>query len=1079
MRPTAVVVLALAMKLPMLGENVKIRGYVTNLSSSAARVGAGAGVERQPVAQAPAFGKRVLQVGRTLGTGGGQAALGVKAIAAGGGHSLAVASDGTVWAWGSNDYGQLGDGTHTDRPTPVPVSGLTSVVAVAAGEEHSLAVKGDGTVWAWGRNYYGQAGVGTTTDRPRPVQVSGLAGAVAVAASGSGSLALKGDGTVWAWGHRVTTPAPVSGLSGVVAVAAGDSHYMALKGDGTLWAWGSNEEGQLGNGTMTAFSTPVQVSGLTGVVAIGTGALHSLAVKADGTVWAWGSNEAGQLGAAAPFRSQRTPVQVSGLAGGVAVAGGFAYSLALKADGTVWTWGAGAATPARVSGIAGIVAIAGGYSHTLALKGDGTLWGWGSNFNGQLGDGTSTRRTTTVQAAGLTGVTAIAGGGYHSLAVTGEGTVWAWGWNYYGQLGDGTRADRTRPAQVTGLAGVVAVASSSLRNLALKSDGTVWAWGYDYGSTPVQVSGLTGVVAVAASEYHDLALKRDGTVSAWRPYEVSPAQVAGLTGVVALAGGLAHTLALKSDGTVWDLGFPAMTPVQVSLATGVVAIAAGSSHNLALKADGTVWAWGSNDDGQLGDGTTTLRPTPVQVCGLTGVVAVAARGFHSLSLKADGTVWAWGDNELGQLGDGTTASRTTPVQVAGLTGIVAIAAGSLHSLALKGDGTVWAWGSNDQGQLGDGSSQIRTTPAQTIPPGSPDLSVVKSHAGYFTVAGQGVYTFTITNTGWTPTAGTVTVTDTLPPGLTYVSASGTGWSCSAAGQRVTCTHPGPVSPGASSSNTLTVNVSPSAYPGVTNLATVSNASDPSIWNNAMGDPTVVLRGPAVVNAVVNAASFRNGPVAPGEIVSVFGKDIGPPEGISGRPNAAGVFETALEQIRVLFDGVAAPMIYARADQVTAVAPYALAGKRSTQVQVEYLGAKSSPQTLTVAESAPGIFTAASTGAGQGAILNEDGSLNSSSKPARRGSIVVLFATGEGQTSPPGVDGKVAPAPSPRPLLPVSVTIGGLLAEVLYAGGAPGLVAGLLQVNARVPEGVTAGPAVPVTLVVSTALSQPGVTVAVQ
>jgi uncharacterized protein (TIGR03437 family) len=460
------------------------------------------------------------------------------------------------------------------------------------------------------------------------------------------------------------------------------------------------------------------------------------------------------------------------------------------------------------------------------------------------------------------------------------------------------------------------------------------------------------------------------------------------------------------------------------------------------------------------------------------VVAIAGGFTHTLALKGDGTVWAWGSNYVGELGDGTTTDRTAPVQVAGLTGVVAAAGGRCHSLALKGDGTVWAWGSSGADACWD-TSPIRTTPAQTIAPGSPDLSVAKSHAGYFTVAGQGLCTLTVTNTGATATTGAITVTDILPPGLTYISASGTGWSCSAAGQTVTCTNPEPVNPGASSTITLTVNVSSSAYPGVTNLATVSNASDPNIWNNASADPAVVLLGPVVVNAVVNAASFRVGPVAPGEIVSIFGKEIGPPEGISARPKAPGVFETTLGQTRVLFDGVAAPMIFARADQVTAVAPYALAGRRSTEVQVEYRGVKSSPQTLTVAESAPGIFTVASTGAGQGAILNEDGSLNSSSKPARRGSIVVLFATGEGQTSPPGVDGKVVAAPSPRPLLPVSVTISGLAAEVLYAGGAPGLVAGLLQVNARVPQGVAAGPAVPITLVVGTALSQPGVTVAVQ
>jgi len=160
--------------------------------------------------------------------------------------------------------------------------------------------------------------------------------------------------------------------------------------------------------------------------------------------------------------------------------------------------------------------------------------------------------------------------------------------------------------------------------------------------------------------------------------------------------------------------------------------------------------------------------------------------------------------------------------------------------------------------------------------------------------------------------------------------------------------------------------------------------------------------------------------------------------------------------------VAAPILFARAEQVTVVTPYALAGRRSTEVQVEYRGVKSSPQTLAVAESAPGIFTAGSTGVGQGAILNEDGSLNSASKPARRGSLLALLATGGGQTSPPGVDGKVAAALWPRPVLRVAVEIGGQAAEVLQAGGAAGLVAGVLQVYARIPAAVVPGAAVPIT-----------------
>jgi uncharacterized protein (TIGR03437 family) len=191
-----------------------------------------------------------------------------------------------------------------------------------------------------------------------------------------------------------------------------------------------------------------------------------------------------------------------------------------------------------------------------------------------------------------------------------------------------------------------------------------------------------------------------------------------------------------------------------------------------------------------------------------------------------------------------------------------------------------------------------------------------------------------------------------------------------------------------------------------------------------------------------------------------------------------LFDSTLGQTRILFEGVAAPLLFARTDLVNAVAPYALAGKRSTEVEVEYQGVKSFAQTLPVAESAPGIFSVGSNGSAQGVILNEDLSRNSVSNPARIGSIVTLFATGEGQTSPPGVDGKVAGGSTALPVLQVSVEIGNQQAQVIDANCAPGFVAGVLQVRARIPETVLPGPAVPITLVVGQTPGQEGVTLAV-
>lgn len=290
-------------------------------------------------------------------------------IAGGWGSTLMLKGDGSVWTWGYNSYGQLGNGTTTGSNLPGRALGLSNTMTVDAGRFHNMALKDDGTVWVWGYNLFGQLGNGTNTDSNIPVQASGL--------------------------------------TGVVAIAGGKNHSMALKADKTVWVWGSNSYYQLGNGTGTDSNLPEQVDGLSNVIAISGGMHHSLALKADGNVWVWGDNSWGQLGDGTTMPSY-VPKQVNGLNNVVAIAGGERHTIALKADGSVWTWGfnlygqlgngsnATSKVPVQVSGLSNIVAIAAGSMHSLALKDDGSVWAWGQNGYGELGVGNYDNTNTPV-----------------------------------------------------------------------------------------------------------------------------------------------------------------------------------------------------------------------------------------------------------------------------------------------------------------------------------------------------------------------------------------------------------------------------------------------------------------------------------------------------------------------------------------------------------------------------------------------------------------------------------------------------------------------------------------------------------
>jgi uncharacterized protein (TIGR03437 family) len=230
--------------------------------------------------------------------------------------------------------------------------------------------------------------------------------------------------------------------------------------------------------------------------------------------------------------------------------------------------------------------------------------------------------------------------------------------------------------------------------------------------------------------------------------------------------------------------------------------------------------------------------------------------------------------------------------------------------------------------------------------------------------------------------------------------------------------------------------------------------------------------------VVNAASYRTGSAAPGEILSVFGYNLGPATGVPAALDSSGRIATTLSGFSATFDGTPAPIVYTSSGQTSFIVPYEVAGKNTAQLVMKYNGLTSASYAVNIAVSAPGLFTAASSGGGQLAAFLADFSANSTSHPVTRGDVVVMYATGEGTTNPTPTDGQIAGGTAPMPQLPVSVMIGGQSAQVLYAGGVPGSTAGLMQINAIVPPGIATG-LVPVLVTIGTNTSQREATIAVQ
>ncbi len=689
-------------------------------------------------------------------------------ISAASANGYALTSGGALWAWGINDRGQLGNGTTVDSSTPVKVI-ASGVRQVASGDSNAYVAMTDGSVRAWGQAARGAVGNGTTSpNQLTPVQIlPSSAGVTQVAAQYNGGYALA-NGQVYSWGRNefgelgngatadTSTPALVPNFSGVAEVAGGGDGAYALKADNTVWAWGRNDQGQCGDGTTTHRLTPVQVTGVSSVIQLASIGRSGAVLTSAGEVWAWGENAYGKLGDGTTTDSS-TPVKMVGLAS-IAVSrlaprfggGGTSRFALITADNTValtMNSSVVAGAPATVT-----ATVKGG---TRPLPGvNVTLTGTGAVTFGQASGSTDANGQfqTTVQVGGwsrpgrvlqVTAATDAASATASATVLGANGMSTGRNANGEAGIGVGGVSDPSKDPvlQMTQFQRAFPSPIVDIRGaatgmtLALLQDKTVWVVGGDF----------HGDTAGGAS--------LNSYTETWK-------QIASLSDIAQIAVGSGNGYAVTSGGAVWAWGIndrgqlgngtttDSATPVQV-ISSGVKQVASGDSTVYALMNDGSVRAWGQASRGAIGNGATSNQLTPVEILpSSTGVSQVAAQYNGGYALVGD-QVLSWGRGESGQLGNGGTSDNPTPTTIPNLSGVVEIATGGDNAFVLKSDKTVWAWGRNHVGQVGIGN----TTNPQPLPvqvPGLPQAVQLAAAGGGAAVLGADgkVWTWGANDWGW-------------------------------------------------------------------------------------------------------------------------------------------------------------------------------------------------------------------------------------------------------------------------------------------------------------------------------------------
>ncbi|MGN6109001.1 MAG: RCC1 domain-containing protein [Kofleriaceae bacterium] len=616
------------------------------------------------------------------------------------GHTCGVQRDGSLWCWGRNERGALGDGVvDDDEIARVPRRvGTDAWTMVQSGFRYSCALRDDATLWCWGANDLGQLGDGTKEDRRQPTPIPGATWRT-IALGETSACGIRLDDSLWCWGSDrggqvgngdpvADEPAPVNigGARRWSAVAVGESHTCAIELDGTSWCWGKNHDGRLGNGDTVDSTSPVQTVAPP-LASIAVGAEHTCGLAPEGELWCWGASQHGEIPGITTSRLA-TPTRIAAqpmtrLAIGVSVTCAIDGDAQLYCSGLNGSGQAGQPpgethVPRRADARSDWKAIYADYLHACGLTTSGSLHCWGDGRAGQLGDGSKLDRQLPVDVPGAYVAAALAGP--TTLALRADRTLWSTGYDVIDQR------YTAEPAKIS--TGVAAAAIGEGHTCALRDDGVLTCAGSNgYG----QLGDGTRVDTTSAT-----------VAGAWRSiaagqYVTCATQSAGLMDQLFCWGERGMHGALATDD--------ATTPTRVDIARNVAQVEIGDLSACA-RAEGEIWCWGHNGYGQLGDGSAADSVTPVRVGTRSDWIDVDVGDVHACAIAADHTLWCWGHADQGQGGTPTVFQRRSPAQVGSDTDWVDVACGTHFSCALKSDGTRWCFGSNNAGELGDGRAWV-------------------------------------------------------------------------------------------------------------------------------------------------------------------------------------------------------------------------------------------------------------------------------------------------------------------------------------------------------------------------------------